>query len=210
MTSNKKARALAGVAALIILLTASFAGISFIRGGLSARDKPSLIEKVLAGKLRSMAVPSRAKNASNPLPLTDENVRDGMAHWADHCAQCHANNGSGNMEIGKNLYPKAPDMRKRDTQELTDGELYYTIQNGIRLTGMPAWGSRQDGENNLDSWKLVLFIRHLPQLAAEEEDEMKRLNPKSPEELKEEQEEEQFLNEGQTSNRYDKTTHHKD
>jgi len=90
---------------------------------------------------------------------------------------------------------------------MTDGELYYTIQNGIRLSGMPAWG--QAWENDEDSWKLVHFVRHLPQLAPEEEREMERLNPKGPEERQEEQEEERFLNEDQPSNPPPKPpTHH--
>ena len=85
-------------------------------------------------------------------------------------------------------------MRLPPTQNLTDGELYYTIHNGIRLTGMPAWGSAEKDEG---SWEVVLFIRHLPQLTPEEEREMESLNPKGPGERREELEEEQFLNEGQ-------------
>jgi len=83
-------------------------------------------------------------------------------------------------------------MRLPATQQLTDGELFYIIQNGIRLTGMPAWGngSAQDEE---DSWKLVHFIRHLPQITLEEKKAMEKLNPKSPDDLREEQEEEKFL-----------------
>jgi hypothetical protein len=106
--------------------------------------------------------------------------------------------------MGKHLYPPAPDMRQLATQTLTDGELFYIIQNGIRFTGMPAWGSgtSQDEE---DSWKLVRFIRHLPKLTPEEEQEMKELNPKSPDELKEEQEEREFLNGGEPN---EQTHHH--
>jgi hypothetical protein len=103
------------------------------------------------------------------------------------------------------LYRKTPDMCMLQTQNLTDGELYDTIHNGIRLTGMPAWGI---AEKDDDSWKLVLFIRHLPQLTPEEEEEMTRLNPKSPAELKEEQDEQQFLNETKPSNRTRKATDH--
>ena len=88
-------------------------------------------------------------------------------------------------------------MRLAQTQNLTDGELYYTIHNGIRLTGMPAWGTE---ERDDDSWKLVLFIRHLPQLTPTEERAMEALNPKAPGEKQEELEEEQFLNEGQPGN----------
>jgi hypothetical protein len=86
-------------------------------------------------------------------------------------------------------------MRQADTQSLTDGELFYIIQNGIRLSGMPSWGSGAS-HDELDSWKLVRFVRHLPHLTTEEEREMETLNPKSPQELKEEQEEREFLNGG--------------
>ena len=97
-------------------------------------------------------------------------------------------------------------MRLPDTQNLTDGEIYYVIHNGIRLTGMPAWGTEEKDE---DSWKLVLFVRHLPQLTAAEEREMVALNPKGSAEKQEEQEEEQFLNEGQPGNQALKpSTHH--
>ena len=92
---------------------------------------------------------------------------------------------------GKTMYPRPPDMRQKQTQELSDGELYYTINNGVRLSGMPAFGD--PGDDDMDSWKLVAFIRHLPRLTEAEEIEMHRLNPKSPDEIQEEKEEEDFL-----------------
>ena len=182
------AAAVAGVAAF---------GLVSIRRGFSARDNPSWIETFVARTTRSMAVPAGAKRLKNPFPNTSENLAEARAHFADHCAICHANNGSGDTEIGKNLYPKAPDMRLPQTQHLSDGELYYIIHNGIRLTGMPAWGTAEKDE---DSWELVLFLRRLPQLTAAEEREMEALNPTGPAEKQEEQEEEQFLNEGQPGN----------
>jgi len=156
----------------------------------SARGNPSALEAALARRLRRMAVPGSAKNQSNPLVSSPELLTDARHHFADHCATCHANDGSGNTEIGQNLYPKAPDMRKSDTQSLTDGELYNIIHNGIRLTGMAAWGP--DGPDQ-DSWKLVLFIRHLPELNPEEIKDMEKYNPKSEAERAEEQQEEDFL-----------------
>jgi mono/diheme cytochrome c family protein len=179
-----------GLAGLVYLKTGSH--------GFSAHDKPMGIEKFAAVQARLMAMPSDAKNKQNPVPKSAEVIAEGRAHWADHCATCHANNGSGETEMGKNMYPPAPDMRQGDTQELTDGELFYVIENGVRLSGMPAWGtgSREDQES---SWKLVRFIRHLPNISPEEISEMEKLNPKSPEEFQEEQEEQQFLK-GQPSN----------
>jgi mono/diheme cytochrome c family protein len=115
-----------------------------------------------------------------------------MEHFADHCATCHANDGSGNNAIGKGLYPKPPDMRQAATQNLSDGELYYIIHNGVRFTGMPAFGP-PDGSEDVDSWKLVRFIRHLPQITDNELARMKEMNPKSPADLKEEEDIQRFL-----------------
>jgi mono/diheme cytochrome c family protein len=115
-----------------------------------------------------------------------------MAHFADHCAMCHANDGSGETEMGRNLYPRAPDLRAPATQNLTDGELLYIIEQGVRFTGMPAWGDGSE-ESRRASWALVHFIRHLPQLSAGEKVEMESLNPKSREESEEEESEERFL-----------------
>ena len=181
------------VVAAVVLVVAG--AVAAVRRGFSARDQPSALETYVARTARRLAVPSGAKSEKNPFTASPELMAEARPHFADHCAVCHANNGSGDTEIGKNLYPKAPDMRLPQTQHLTDGELYYTIHNGIRLTGMPAWGTAEKDE---DSWKLVFFIRHLPKLTPAEEREMEELNPKGPGEKQEELKEEQFLNEGQS------------
>ena len=179
---------------VVVLGIVTIAGWIEIRHGLSARDKPTAFEKFIAITVRKMALPSKAKNQMNPYTSTPELMTEARRHFADHCATCHANNGGGNTPIGRNLYPKAPDMRLPDTQNLTDGELYYIIHNGIRLTGMPAWG--EANEKDEDSWKLVLFIRHLPKLTPEEEKDMELSNPKSTMEHDEEIQEEEFLKGG--------------
>jgi mono/diheme cytochrome c family protein len=191
-----------GIAVIALLAVAFYS----IRRGFSAREQPTALEAWVATTVRRMAIPADARGLKNPLSATKANVADGMAHWADHCAVCHANNGTGNTTIGSNLYPKSPDMRLSRTQELTDGELYYIIQNGVRLTGMPAWGSTGDGNHSEDSWRLVLFVRHLPQLTREEETQMEGMNPKSPAETSEEQQEQQFLR-GNTTTKPEK--HHR-
>ena len=184
-----------GRALLLLVLAAAvmtIAGVvSVIRRGFSAREQPSAFENYLATSVRFLAVPTGAKNKRNPFLPSPDVLAEARAHFADHCAICHANDGSGKTEIGQNLYPKAPDMRLPRTQRLTDGEHYYTIHNCLRLTGMPAWGTEEKDD---DSWKLVVFIPHLPELTPTEEREMESLNPKGPAEKEEEEEEEQFLN----------------
>jgi mono/diheme cytochrome c family protein len=165
--------ALIGVCALV-------AGAVFMAGGVSAQQAPGRLESSLAPRLRSMAIPSSAKNMTNPVPTSAAAVKEGMDHFADHCAVCHANDGSGDTEMGKHLYPRVPDMRQPETQNLTDGELFYIIENGVRLTGMPAWGGEHGGGES--SWKLVDFIRHLPKLTPDELKDMQRLNPRGPDE----------------------------
>jgi mono/diheme cytochrome c family protein len=164
------------------------------------------METTLATSMRGAAIPSRYRSMRNPVAASPDVMREGMEHWADHCAACHANDGSGDTMYGKTMYPRPPDMRRRETQDMSDGELYYTIQNGIRLSGMPAFGS--PGDNDLDSWKLVAFIRHLPSLAQGEEMEMEKMNPKSPDEMEEEQQEENFLQGGSTSAPPSPSHHH--
>jgi mono/diheme cytochrome c family protein len=184
---------LIGAAALCIAAAAaSFVFLVTRTNGFSARAQPSALEGWLARQARAMAVPAGARDTKNPTPDSPETLAEARAHWADHCALCHANDGSGDSEMGKHMYPPAPDMRKPETQNLSDGELFYIIQNGIRFTGMPGWGGASDHDAE-DSWKLVRFIRHLPAVTLEERKQMEKLNPKSPEELEEEEQEERFL-----------------
>src|SRR5712692_802417 len=164
-----------------------------IRRGFSARDKPSALEAYVAKTVRELSIPASERDAKNPFAPTPEVLSEARAHFADHCAICHGNDGSGKTEIGQNLYPKAPDMRQSETQNLTDGQMYSIIHNGIRLTGMPAWGGPDRDDN---SWRLVLFIRHLPQMTPQEMKEMEQFNPKSAADRSEEEDEQRFLNEG--------------
>jgi mono/diheme cytochrome c family protein len=173
----------------IVLAVASF----FIKGkGFSTHDEPSRIETVVATQFRKLAMPSDARDRKNPVAASPEVLEEGLAHFADHCATCHANNGSGDTPIGRNLYPRAPDMRKAPTQELTDGELFYIIEKGVRLTGMPAWGNGTP-EGETSTWHLVHFIRRLPKLTPDEVARMEELNPKTPDEWRQTQEERDFL-----------------
>jgi mono/diheme cytochrome c family protein len=179
---------------LLILLAAGLgiaAAAAILHDGLSARAKPTQIEALIARNARHLAIPSNARATHNPLSASSETLREARLHFADHCATCHANDGSGNSAIGRGLYPKPPDLRSPETQELSDGELFWIIENGVRFTGMPAFGG--DHGTQEDSWKLVLFIRHMAQLTADERVEMERYNPKGPGDLDEEKEEEDFL-----------------
>lgn len=193
---------------LLLLLAVGLAiaaGVSMLHDGLSARAKPTAMEAMLARNARHLAIPRNARSEHNPITSSEQTLRDARAHFADHCATCHANDGSGNSMIGNGLYPKPPDLRQDATQKLSDGELFWIIENGVRFTGMPAFGAGSGSQD--DSWKLVLFIRHLPNLAMEDRVEMERENPKGPDDREEEQEELDFLG-GAPVQQKPQTAHH--
>jgi mono/diheme cytochrome c family protein len=185
-----------GTLILVLLIAAvlaiGFVAYSFLHNGVSAKATPSAIEVMMARKARHMALPSEARALANPVTASEENLRDARLHFADHCAICHGNDGSCDTMMGSGLYPKPPDLRLAETQKLSDGELFWIIENGVRFTGMPAFSSRHSSPE--DSWKLVHFIRHLPQLTTNERIEMEQYNPKGPDDREEEKKEDDFLN----------------
>jgi mono/diheme cytochrome c family protein len=151
-------------------------GLILVRRGFSALATPSAIEELAATTARKLAVPSSYRQLRNPIMPSTENMRRGMEHFSLHCAPCHSNEGGGQTVFGKGLYPKPPDLRAAGTQNKSDGELYYTIDNGVRLSGMPAFSGTHTPAL---TWRLVLFIRHLPQITPEELNEMNGWDPKS-------------------------------
>ncbi|HSN90036.1 MAG TPA: c-type cytochrome [Anaeromyxobacteraceae bacterium] len=184
-----------GILAVVLVVGA---GAVLVGGGISARGEPSRLEASIARAVRGWAIPGEVREAANPIPPDRAAIAKGRAHFADHCAGCHANDGSGDAPLGRGLHPRAPDMRARATQDLTDGELFWIIENGIRLTGMPSFGGPGSAEG---SWQLVHFVRHLPRLTEEEKAEMEALNPRSPAEWRELQAEEEFLRTGRAPER---------
>jgi mono/diheme cytochrome c family protein len=181
---------------LFAALLAVIAWVAVLPDFFSARKEPSGWESVVVRRLRRLAIDREIRDQRNPIALTPDVLADARAHFADHCAICHANDGSGKTDIGENAYPPAPDMREEPTQSLSDGELFYAIHNGVRFTAMPAWGGDSPDEDQA-SWKLVHFIRHLPHVTKEELREMQALNPKSPQEIEEEKAADAFLRGGE-------------
>jgi len=139
------------VSALVgaVLLAAGLALWIAVANGFSARTQPTRVERLVLRTLHRWSVPARARDAANPVAYSPEVWAESRAHFADHCASCHGNDGRGETDLGRNLFPKAPDMTQSATRDKTDGELYWIIENGIRLTGMPAWG--KGGPDDMDT-----------------------------------------------------------
>jgi mono/diheme cytochrome c family protein len=184
-------RFIAFLVALVVVAAAAAVGYAVVTG-LDARAQPGALETRIARSVRRLAIPRLIRDRPNPVAASADVLAEGLAHYADHCAVCHANDGSGNTEMGRGLFPKPPDMRLAATQQLTDGELFYIIEHGVRFTGMPGWSSgTPDGVTS--TWHLVHFIRHLSQMTEDETQRMETLTPRSAEQIRQQIEEEQFL-----------------
>ncbi len=137
--------------------------LAFMIFACTAHKKPSKVETTLANMAKDVVIPIEAQRNKNPLPDDDETVKQGQQIFLQSCALCHGPDGRGQTELGQNMYPPAMDMTSPHVQHWSDAELFWIIQNGVRLTGMPSWKSTL---SESDAWKLARFIHNLPRLDA--------------------------------------------
>lgn len=164
-------RFLAGV--IVGFLLVGLVAAVFVYSGAfnaSANIPPSALEKRLAEVALDRSVARRAPKGPNPLASSPGAVQVGMAHYKEMCVFCHGAPGVDASEAGDGLNPAAPDLTLTKVQKRTDGELFWILQNGIRMTGMPAFGPTHKDE---EIWKMVAFLRHLPELTAEEQESLR-------------------------------------
>jgi cytochrome c553 len=150
-----------------VLVFAGYFGVRILLHGFTTAAEPSHLETIVARAARNFAIPRKARLEPNPWKATPDVLKDARESYIGRCVVCHAPDGSGQTNVGPNLYPRVPDLRLPQTQNLTDGQLRYIIRSGVPLTGMPGWAKPHDEQSD-DSWKLVLFIRSLGSLTKEE------------------------------------------
>jgi mono/diheme cytochrome c family protein len=137
--------------------------LASLLAGCTADKQPSKGETTLANAAKDVVIPLEAGKMKNPLPETDEVLSQGQQVFLGSCALCHGTDGRGGTSIGSHMDPPAADLTSAHVQHWNDGELFWIIQNGVRLTGMPSWKSSVSGD---DTWKLARFIHNLPRLGA--------------------------------------------
>ena len=120
-------------------------------------------EASLANAAKDVTIPLEAGKMQNPLPQTDQVVSQGQEVFLGSCAQCHGPDGRGDSDIGPRMNPVAMDLSSPHVQHWSDAELFWIIQNGVRLTGMPSWRSSISAN---DTWALTRFIHQLSHLNA--------------------------------------------
>ena len=135
--------------------------------GFRATSVPSEFETVAARSIRDFAIPGAQRNKTNPDAGDSLSIQQGREDFLARCATCHGVDARGRTPIGANEYPRVPDLHLDATQNLSDGEIHYIIENGIQLTGMPAFASTHH-QSAEESWKLVSYIRSFRPLTAGE------------------------------------------
>ena len=151
-------------AILLLALSASL----WMRRAFRSASGPGRWETATARTVRHFAIPRTERQRKDPLEPSAENLQAGRAEFLSHCSNCHGVDGSARTPIGGHLYPRVPDLRTATTQEFSDGELHYIIENGVPLTGMPGWKSPQPESADI-LWKLVLYIRTLNPVTHEQQ-----------------------------------------
>jgi len=148
------------LALLLVLAVVCLAATLWIHRGFRARSTPAASEAYLARKIRNLAIPSSERRSRSILDATQDNLQEAQELFVAQCASCHGLDGRARTRLGENLYPRVPDLRSAETQSLSDGELHYIIENGVQLTGMPAF-AEQHPEAKRGAWLLVLYVRSL-------------------------------------------------
>ena len=153
---------LIGIAATLL---AGLAGAyMFISLGLmpaNADGKPLALETWAAQKSLHAAIDREAPDGLGPLPADKDNMLAGAALYKANCLVCHGGPDGKPSKISRGLYQRPPLFAHAGVDDDNDGEIYWIIKHGIRLTGMPAFGPTLTED---ELWQATLFLKHLPHL----------------------------------------------
>lgn len=153
--TRKKTLLASGAVVFLLVVVITLA----LRFDLSALPEPGPKEVALATRARRLLV-RRASRHDVPLPPVEsaEGLAEGKTRYGVECAACHGMDGRGLTDNGRWMYPRAADLNSPSVQEYSDQELFWIVKNGIRLSGMPAFGRVESDER---IWRIAQYIRSL-------------------------------------------------
>ena len=154
-----------------LLVIVAVGGFIFATGrwNVAATAPPDMIDKVAPWAL-DKALERRSKDITDPIAKDAGAIARGMTHYRENCLPCHGAPGIEPAEFHEGLNPSPPDIDAPALQHDTDAELFWVIKNGIRMTGMPAFGGNHKDEEIRD---IVAFVRHAPQITDAERQKLK-------------------------------------
>lgn len=134
----------------------------------SAMNEESGIMKWVLNTTKENSINSRLENISVPDLKDSEMIKEGFEHYNEMCVSCHGAPGQNESGLSKGLNPPAPYLVKA-ANFIDARELFWATKNGIKMTGMPAWGKTHSDEK---IWAIVAFMKKLPGISAEEYEKM--------------------------------------
>jgi mono/diheme cytochrome c family protein len=145
---------------LIILALAAGVGVAAITQiRLDAIQQPSFVETVFATQAKHLLIGWKSRKGIPPAPSNlQASVEQGDKLYAADCTMCHGSDGHTPTDNGRWMYPRASDLTSRDVQAYSDRELFWIVKNGIRFSGMPAFGKVEPDDH---IWNLVHYVRTL-------------------------------------------------
>src|SRR3954452_11993804 len=126
----------------------------------TARHEPGSAETRLANSAKRYFIYRASRHGIPSRPQgTKASIERGSSQYGLDCGVCHAEDGRAQQPPGQLMYPRASDLTSKEVQSYSDQELFWIIQNGIRFTGMPAFGNVETPDH---VWDLVNYVRTLP------------------------------------------------
>jgi mono/diheme cytochrome c family protein len=123
-------------------------------------NTPGTLERQIANKSVDAWIDRNAPKQANPFQPTMDNVMDGSMTYDKNCAFCHGSLKQPISPMRTKFYPPVPQLMSRTPHD-PDGDLFYTIKYGIRMTAMPGWDGVLSDD---DIWKTVVFIKNSNQM----------------------------------------------
>jgi len=150
------------VVGLVLIGIAGYIYISMGYAAVGTAAPPMPFEKKITGIALKARVAKEAP-AQAALPVTEENLLAGAKAYQHYCAVCHGLIDQPQTEIAKGMFPKPPQLfHGKGVTDDTPGETYWKIENGIRLTGMPAF--RQSVSED-QIWQMSLLLANADKLS---------------------------------------------
>ena len=145
---------------MILTLAALVVLAALMRFNLTALPEPGHLETRVANRARRFLIHRASRTGIPPRPLDAKaSVDNGGTHYGLDCSICHGTDGHAQAPLGRWMYPRPADLTSKQVQGYSDQELFWIIQNGIRFTGMPAFGKVESPDH---IWDMVNYMRTLP------------------------------------------------
>ena len=148
------------VVAIVVWLTVAYTGVYNV----AASDQHADAVRWTLDTTMHRSVANRAGGADLPEGFSEELIATGAQHYAESCAHCHGTPGGEPAEWSRGMRPEPPHLTEAAT-EWTPQEIHWTVSNGIKMSGMPAFAPHHAPE---DIVALTAFVTALPGLSADD------------------------------------------